>query len=136
MPTPINNNLTVKDVLNAGKDLAIGALTIVATVALVAKPIFATLGTPAVATKVGAALGLSLLGGPIGWAIFGTVALVGAVYFGHKLYQTIKLTEITPNQTRKLTPDEIKTNKENEELRRINLSSTPPTSYAHKSSAY
>jgi hypothetical protein len=96
MTTPINNNFTVKDVLNAGKDLAIGALTIVATVALVAKPIFATLGTPAVATKVGAALGLGLLGGPVGWAIFGTVALVGAVYFGHKLYQTLKSTEKDP----------------------------------------
>ena len=77
----INKNLTIRDVLDAGKDLVIGALTLTATVALVVKPIFATLGTPAVATKLGAALGLGLLGGPIGWAIFGRSSLVRCSVF-------------------------------------------------------
>jgi hypothetical protein len=89
MISTINNkdSLTFKDVLDAGKDLVIGALTLAATVALVAKPIFATFGAPAVLTKVGAALGLGLLGGPVGWAILGGTALFGAAYFGYKSYQ-------------------------------------------------
>ncbi|MDP1609217.1 MAG: hypothetical protein Q8L98_07890 [Chlamydiales bacterium] len=117
MATPISNNSAIKKVLDAGKDLVIGALTIVATVALVAKPIFATLGTPTIGTKVGAALGLSLLGGPIGWAIFGTVALVGAVYFGHKLYQTLKTPKSDDMRDETKVTQNKKTKSENAQLK-------------------
>ena len=109
--TPTTNT-NFQKVLNVGANIAVGAVTLVGvvgltakTVALVAKPVFAKLATSALASKIGGSTVVAILGGPVGWALFGLATLVGTVYIGYKLYQAYKAHEAEEKiATAALTP--------------------------------
>ena len=94
MPVTPTNNTTFQNVLNAGKNIAAGTATLVGavgltakTVALVAGPVFAKFATSALGGKLAGSTVVAILGGPIGWGLFGLAALIGTAYFGYKVYQ-------------------------------------------------